>query len=202
MPPAVPAVVCTGFDITPALQHYFQVGHKIDVVQLLNEALAGEEDDLDLYDNDADKNLYALDRETALVLSLQEHLRRVREDAPVEDREVLEIPYSYEKRFPDNYHTRLFVPTGAYARELDKSGALATPPEEDVKAIKSFIECANRLLPDDAARERAGLKLEDLQYTIRYPRELRFPFYLETRRENRLPPRPVREFLKSVSSGQ
>ncbi len=92
---------------------------------------------------------------------------------------------AYEKRFPDNYHTRLFVPTGAYARELDKSGALATPPEADVKAIKSFIECANRLLPDDAARERAGLKLEDLQYTIRYPRELRFPFYLETRREVR-----------------
>lgn len=92
MPP-VPAVVCTGFDITPALQHYFQVGHKIDVVQLLNEALAGEEDDMDLYDNDTDRNLYALDRETALVLSLQEHLRRIREDAPAEDREVLEIPY-------------------------------------------------------------------------------------------------------------
>ncbi|TFK86146.1 hypothetical protein K466DRAFT_587497 [Polyporus arcularius HHB13444] len=145
--------------------------------------------------------MHALDRETALVESLQEHFERIVENAPAEDKEVLEIPYSYDKRLPDNWHTFLIVPTGAYAVAQYKARAVKTPSENDVKAIESFIECANRLLPDDAARERAGLKLEDMQYTARYPRELRPPSFIRSklRRENRLHPRPVREFLQSMS---
>ncbi|KAI0699522.1 hypothetical protein C8T65DRAFT_792764 [Cerioporus squamosus] len=176
----------------------FELGHNIDVVRLSNEAFAVDEESTHESDSEIDKILHELDRETAMVLSLQRHFRRIREDAPADDIEVLEIPYSFERRLPDNWHTRLFIPTGAYTREQCKSGALKTPPEEDVEVIESFIECAT--LPDDTARARGGLKLGDLQYTVRSPRELKPPFHRETRRETRLPPRPVREFLKSVGS--
>lgn len=92
---------------------------------------------------------------------------------------------AFEKRLPDNWHTRLFVPTGAYPRAQYKAAAVKPPFERDLKVIESFIECANRLLPDDTARERAGLKLGDLRYTARSPRDLHPPFYLEARREVR-----------------
>ncbi len=92
-PKMPPAVVCTGFDITHALRRYLEVGHNIDVVQLLNEALAGTEEDPKDYVSATDAVMHALDRETALVESLQEHFERIIENAPAEDKEVLEIPY-------------------------------------------------------------------------------------------------------------
>ena len=92
---------------------------------------------------------------------------------------------AFDKHFPPDHswHPRLFVPTGAYILEQYRSGALASPQEEDVKAMQSFIECANRLLPDDAARERAGLKLEDLQYEVQSSWELSLPVYRKAEKE-------------------
>ena len=63
-----------------------------------------------------------------------------------------------------------------------------------MKAIQSFIECANRLLPDDAARERGGLKLEDLQYLACPTRELFLPVYKKAEKE-------VRRLMVSVLRG-
>ena len=76
-----------------------------------------------------------------------------------------------ENRFPESgWQPRLFIPTLA--------GSLKAPSENDLKAIQFFIDCANRLLPDhDAARERAGFKLEDLQYEVRPTRTLTLPLY-------------------------
>ncbi|TFK84057.1 hypothetical protein K466DRAFT_497297, partial [Polyporus arcularius HHB13444] len=139
----MPPVVCTGFDITHALQRYLEVGHNIDVVQPFNEAWdssADTEESPDDYLSDSNRVLLELDRETAFLESLQEHFSRIRDAAPAEDRTVLEIPYSFEKRLPDNWHTRLFVPTGAYPRAQYKAAAVKPPFERDLKAIESFVE--------------------------------------------------------------
>ena len=91
-----------------------------------------------------------------------------------------------ENRSPESgWQPRLFVPTGAHTQDRHLSGGLNTPLEEDLEAIQSFIECANRLLPNDAARERAGFKLEDLQYEVRPARALSLPLYDRSEREVR-----------------
>ncbi|RDX42992.1 hypothetical protein OH76DRAFT_1488189 [Lentinus brumalis] len=80
MPPAMPPLVCTGFDITHALQRYLEVGHNIDVVQAFNEAWesADTEESPDDSISDSNRVLYELDRETAFLESLQEHFSRIR----------------------------------------------------------------------------------------------------------------------------
>ncbi len=96
--------------------------------------------------------------------------------------------FQKQLRYPEDskWYTRLFIPTGAYTGECYTSGALATPPQHDLKVIQNWIECANRLLPDDEARERAGFKLEDLQFTVRSVRGVtRPPYYSKAEREVR-----------------
>ena len=91
-----------------------------------------------------------------------------------------------ENRSPESgWQPRLFIPTGAYTRDHYLAGSLKAPSEDDLKAIQFFIDCANRLLPDDAARERAGFKLEDLQYEVRPARALSLPLYDRSEREVR-----------------
>ena len=84
--------------------------------------------------------------------------------------DTLRPAYERRRRVGDLWHTRLFVPTGAYPRDdirTIQASIESAPPEEDVGAICAFVECANRLLPDDAARERAGFKLQELQFLAR-----------------------------------
>ncbi|KAI0697205.1 hypothetical protein C8T65DRAFT_662530 [Cerioporus squamosus] len=184
----VPPVLCTGFDITDALRRYLEDGHGIDLA--FSDSSSDEED---LVNQEVAK----LDREGILVNSYRQYFGGIRRTAPAEDRKLLEIPYTFDKRYPGDprWHTRLYIPTGAYPRESYTSGALATPPERDLEVIKKFMECANRLLPDDAARERAGFKLEDLQFTLRSVRGIMRPPYTKTEREELLPPRHLQAFL-------
>ncbi|RDX45937.1 hypothetical protein OH76DRAFT_916430 [Lentinus brumalis] len=188
----VPPVLCTGFDITEALWRYLEVGHDIPLV--VADPPADEEDRID-------EVIAALDRETILMMSFRQHFGLIRRTAPAEDRKLLEIPYVFQKqlRYPEDskWYTRLFIPTGAYSGECYTSGALATPPQHDLRIIRSWIECANRLLPDDEARERAGFKLEDLQFTVRSVRGVtRPPYYHKSEREELLPPRHLQKILK------
>ena len=195
-------VVCTGFDITDALRKYLEDGHNIDP-QPVYVSLPDIDPDSDESGDDPELSEQMTRR--TFVYSCRAHFCRLRMNAPAEDRKLLEIPYcesfvpsrfdaqvlrlthptAFDKRFPPDHswHPRLFVPTGAYTLEQYRSGALASSQEEDVKAMQSFIECANRLLPDDAARERAGLKLEDLQYEIQPSWELSLPVYRKAEKE-------------------
>ncbi|KAI0711000.1 hypothetical protein C8Q76DRAFT_566472, partial [Earliella scabrosa] len=192
-------IVCTGFDVTEALRNYLTIGHNIDVDKDHRAPLVPPDELLNEPDSKYDPRLAELERETSILEDCQRYFRKIRAGPPAEDRKVLEIPYSYERRpsLKDDWHTRLVIPTGAYPREQYKSasGALKTAPEEDVRAIQAFIECANRLLPDDAAREKAGIKLEDLQFVVRSPRGFTPPSYRGTERQELLPPRHLRVIL-------
>lgn len=77
----------------------------------------------------------------------------------------------------------MFIPTGAYPRDDYKSGALKNPPEEDLKAIQTFIGYANGLLSDDTVREKAGIKLSDLRFVVRVPAGFNLPTYRPSERE-------------------
>ncbi|KAI0697208.1 hypothetical protein C8T65DRAFT_755562 [Cerioporus squamosus] len=183
----VPPVLCTGFDITDALRRYLEDGHGID---LAFPDSSSDEEDL------VNQEVAKLDREGILVDSYRQYFGGIRRTAPAEDRKLLEIPYSESQAAAwFLWHMRLYIPTGAYPRESYMSGVLATPPECDLEVIKKFIECANRLLPDDGARERAGFKLEDLQFTLRSVRGITRPPYTKTEREELLPPRHLQAIL-------
>ena len=93
-------------------------------------------------------------------------------------------PSAFEKQSPESgWQRRLFIPTGAHIRDRYISWALNTPSEQDLNAIQSFIESANRLLPDETARESGGFKLDDLQYEVRPTRTLTLPLYREWERK-------------------
>ena len=204
-------VVCTGFDITDPLQKYLEVGHNIDLTPVSRSDPEIEEAEAEDDDEDAQAvspEFAALTDKVAFVGSCRTHFCRLRKGAPEEDRKLLEIPYcessvpprsvirvwilgltrptDLDKQFPEtSWQRRLFIPTGAHTRDRYISGALNTPSEQDLKAIQSFIESANRLLPDDAARERASFKLQDLQYEVRPARALSLPLYDRAEREVR-----------------
>ena len=95
----------------------------------------------------------------------------------------------YDKVVDDVLYNYLFIPTGAYPRELRLSGALSQPTEEDLVAIRSFIDAANSLLPDDGMREKAKLKLEDMHFVLRSLRSFTpAPYYEVERKVRSLPP--------------
>ena len=198
-------VVCTGFDITDALQKYLEVGHNIDLTPVSRSDPEIEEAEAQDDDEDAQAvspEFAALTDRVAFVGSCRTHFCRLRKRAPAEDRKLLEIPYckfavsshsvirvwilgltrplDLDKQFPKtSWKRRLFIPTGAHTRDRYISGALNAPSKEDLKVIQSFIESANRLLPDETARERGGFKLEDLQYEVCPTRTLTLPLYRE-----------------------
>ncbi|KZT20840.1 hypothetical protein NEOLEDRAFT_1074704 [Neolentinus lepideus HHB14362 ss-1] len=195
----MPRVICTGYEITNALQKYLEVGHGVDFDKVLSVFL---EDDCDLdeddSDSDVDEKALAIQREAAVVMTYRDYFRNIRRSAPAEVRKALEIPYTFDKWDGHGLRVYMFIPTGAYTREYYKSGALRSPPEEDLKVIQTFIDAANSLLPDTATREKAEFKLEEMRFEVHSPRSLHAPPYYSAERKELSPPRHLRAFLNTT----
>ncbi|TBU24038.1 hypothetical protein BD311DRAFT_816061 [Dichomitus squalens] len=143
--------------------------HGRNYAEELSIAIA-EDATLGEIDRDVDPQVLASDREVSFVMSYQQDFSIVRRAAPAEIRMALEIPHS-----PNVF---LFISTGAYTREQYDSGALSSP-----------------LLPD-AMRNEASLKLEDMRYAVHALRALMMPPYNHSEREELLPPRHLRPFMR------
>ncbi|EJF64668.1 hypothetical protein DICSQDRAFT_14731, partial [Dichomitus squalens LYAD-421 SS1] len=180
--------LCTGYELTDALRRYLEVGHGRNHAEELSNAIA-EDATLGGIDCDVYPQVLASDREVSFVMSYQQDFSIVRRAAPAEIRKALEIPHMYDNGQPaPGPNDFLFIPTGAYTREQYDSGALSFPSEADRKAIQSFIDTANSLLPD-VVRDEASLKLEDMRYEIHHLQALMMPPYNLSEREELLPPR-------------
>ncbi|KZT20837.1 hypothetical protein NEOLEDRAFT_1244919 [Neolentinus lepideus HHB14362 ss-1] len=130
----MPGFICTGFEITNALRKYLEVGHGVDFDREL--AIAMEEDsELCEIDRNVDQEELAMDREAALIMTYPDYFRDVRNRAPAEVRKALELPYSFDKWDGHGLRVHMIIPTGTYTREYWKSGALQSPPDEDLKVI-------------------------------------------------------------------
>ncbi|KZT20838.1 hypothetical protein NEOLEDRAFT_1140153 [Neolentinus lepideus HHB14362 ss-1] len=53
------------------------------------------------------------------------------------------------------------------------------------------------MLPDDATREKAGFKLEEMRFEVHTPRALQAPPYYPVEREELFPPHHLRAFLNT-----
>ena len=91
MRPVVRPVVLSGFDVTDALWKYLEVGHNIDP-RPVYKFIPGFEGRLD--EEDDDPELAEMTRRVEFAQSCVDHFRRVRRNAPTEDRKLLEIPFS------------------------------------------------------------------------------------------------------------
>lgn len=89
----------------------------------------------------------------------------------------------------------MFMPTGAYTHEHYKTGALESPLEQDQKVIESFIDSMNGLLPDDAPREKAEFKVEDMRFEVHSMQAVDAPVYSQRERQELLPPRHLQDVI-------
>ncbi|TBU31442.1 hypothetical protein BD311DRAFT_689054 [Dichomitus squalens] len=175
-------LVCTGYELTDALRKYLEIGHDVDYQRELSVAI---EQDRELWGdqyNDADEETLAPQRAAEMVTRYRDHFRSVRVRAPAGVRKALEIPYMYFTKDKGAAGIHLFIPTGAYALEQYKSGALRTPPEADLEAIQAFMDNANSLLPE-AVRDEAGFKLEDMDFEVHTAQFIVQPPYSRDERE-------------------
>ncbi|KZT20839.1 hypothetical protein NEOLEDRAFT_1140154 [Neolentinus lepideus HHB14362 ss-1] len=193
----MPRIICTGYEITGSLRKYLEVGHGVDFDKVLSTFL--EEDCYpDEDDSDVDEKDLAMQREAAVIMTYRDYFRDIRLSAPAEVRKALEIPYTFDKCAEHGLRVYMFIPTGAYTREYYKSGALRSPPEEDLKVIQTFIDAANSLLPDTATREKAEFKLEEMRFEVHSPRALHAPPCSSAERKELSPPRHLRAFLNTT----
>ncbi|EED84747.1 predicted protein [Postia placenta Mad-698-R] len=163
----MPRIICTGYEITDALRKYLEVGHGVDFDKDL--ATDSEDDDeVDEINSNVDPQKLAMQREAEIVMSYQGYFRSI---------------LSYNKYVEHGRRVYMFMPTGAYTLEHYRSGALASPPEEDRKVIQSFIDSMNALLPDDVVREKAELKIEEMRFEVHSPRAAHAPPYYRRERE-------------------